>query len=191
MFSELAIEQQAEVLDPSNNDSCVCALCKRNVARRVHGTRIVCEMPGCLDINVMFEEFRVEDVMIKLCQILDEHKRHSEESNINCCNTKTNTASSSNGSVVVRTSPWLQIVISRWSCSTRILSFSLSQAIYKYKKSKVWRSSWNVTRVVSSTSWTCSEKSSKRVLLQTPAIINTETKLDKQPNFYNPLTNWD
>ena len=72
------------MLDPANNDSCVCALCKSNVARRVQGTKIVCEQPGCLEIDVKFEEFRVEDVMIKLCQIVDEHKRHSEESNMGC-----------------------------------------------------------------------------------------------------------
>ena len=73
------------MLDPTNNDSCVCALCKRNVARRVSGTRIICEMQGCLDIDIKFEEFRVEDIMIKTCQIVDEHKRHSEESNMDCC----------------------------------------------------------------------------------------------------------
>ena len=88
MFSDLAIEQQAEVLDPANNDSCVCALCKSNVARRVQSTKIICELPGCLDIDVKFADFRVEDVMIKLCQIVDEHKRHSEESNMDCCSTR-------------------------------------------------------------------------------------------------------
>ena len=72
------------MLDPANNDSCVCALCKSNVARRVKGTKIICEMQGCLDLDVKFEEFRVEDVMIKLCQIFDEHKRHCEESNMDC-----------------------------------------------------------------------------------------------------------
>jgi len=44
MFSELAIEQQAEILDPANNDSAVCGLCKRNVVRRIRGSRIVCEL---------------------------------------------------------------------------------------------------------------------------------------------------
>ena len=44
LFSELAIEQQAETLDPNNKDANVCALCKSNVARRVKQTRIVCEM---------------------------------------------------------------------------------------------------------------------------------------------------
>jgi len=42
-------------------------------------------MQGCLDIDIKFEEFRVEDIMIKTCQIVDEHKRHSEESNMDCC----------------------------------------------------------------------------------------------------------
>ena len=84
MFSELAIEQQAEMLDPDNNDSCVCALCKNNVARRIQGTRIVCEMTGCLDIDLRFPDFRVEDVMIKLCQIVDEHKRNNEEQHTDC-----------------------------------------------------------------------------------------------------------
>ena len=76
------------MLDPANNDSCVCAICKSNVARRVQGSRIVCELQGCLDIDVKFEDFRVEDVMIKLCQIVDEHKRHSEESNMDCFSTR-------------------------------------------------------------------------------------------------------
>ena len=84
MFSELAIEQQAETLDPANNDSCVCAICKANVARRIRGTRIVCELNGCLDIDVCYPDFRVEDVMIKLCQLIDEHKRQSEEQNTDC-----------------------------------------------------------------------------------------------------------
>ena len=57
-----------ETLDPANSNSNtgVCALCKCNVARRVHGSRIVCEKPGCLDINVLFDDFTVEDLMIKL-----------------------------------------------------------------------------------------------------------------------------
>ena len=77
MFSELAIEQQAETLDPTNNDSGVCPMCKGNVARRVQGSRIVCELQGCLDINCHFDDFRVEEIMIKLNQIVDEHKRHT------------------------------------------------------------------------------------------------------------------
>ena len=44
MFSEMAIEMQAETLDPNNNESAVCALCKSNVARRIHGSRIACEL---------------------------------------------------------------------------------------------------------------------------------------------------
>ena len=48
----------------------------------------MCELQGCLDIDVKFEDFRVEDVMIKLCQIVDEHKRHSEESNMDCFSTR-------------------------------------------------------------------------------------------------------
>lgn len=81
MFSQLAIDVQAETLDPTNNDSCVCALCKRNVARRIKGSRIVCELPGCLDIDIYFTHLRVEDVMIKVCRMLDEHKRHAQDNN--------------------------------------------------------------------------------------------------------------
>ena len=47
-------------------------------------------MAGCLDIDVKFAEYRVEDVMIKLCQIFDEHKRHAEESHMDCIKTRSN-----------------------------------------------------------------------------------------------------
>ena len=77
LFSEMAIEVQAETLDPNNHDSNVCALCRQNIARRVQGSRVVCELPGCLDLDVHFSDFRVEDLMIKLCQLFDEHKKHS------------------------------------------------------------------------------------------------------------------
>ena len=79
MFSQLGIEQQAEMLDPSNSniDSAVCALCKCNVVRRVHGTRLVCEKPGCLNINMLFPDFTVEELMISLCKLVNEHKSHA------------------------------------------------------------------------------------------------------------------
>lgn len=85
MFSQLAIDVQAETLDPANNDSSVCALCKRNVARRIRGSRIVCELPGCLDIDIYFPHFRVEDVMIKVCRMLEDHKRYAQENNTSEC----------------------------------------------------------------------------------------------------------
>ena len=66
MFSAMAIEQQAEVLDPTNNDSGVCPMCKVNIARRIHGSKIMCELQGCLDINCYFEDFRVEEMLLKL-----------------------------------------------------------------------------------------------------------------------------
>ena len=53
--------------DPANNDSAVCAICKANVVRRIRETRIVCGLNGCLDMDLRFPKFRVEDVMIKLC----------------------------------------------------------------------------------------------------------------------------
>ena len=77
----MAIDVQAETLDPDNNDSSVCPFCKSNVARRIRGSRIVCELQGCLDIEIYFADFRVEAVMIKVCQMLDEHKRHAQENN--------------------------------------------------------------------------------------------------------------
>ena len=99
------------MLDPSNNDSCVCALCKSNVARRVQGTKIICEQQGCLDIDIKFEEFRVEDVMIKLCQIVDEHKRHSEESNMDCFS-RGSSASSRKNNLTTTAKEWnLQVVL--------------------------------------------------------------------------------
>lgn len=84
MFSELAIETQAETLDPANKDSSVCALCKSNVTRRVRGSRIACELTGCLDFDVRFDDFRVEDIMIKICSLVDEHKRMSAEQGGTC-----------------------------------------------------------------------------------------------------------
>ena len=64
----------------------MCALCKSNVARRIRDTRIVCELQGCLDIELRFADFKVEDVMIKVCQLMDEHKQHATESGTECFN---------------------------------------------------------------------------------------------------------
>ena len=55
MFDALSIEQTAELYDPDNRDSFVCAICKSNVVRRIQGTRMVCELPGCLDVDIRFD----------------------------------------------------------------------------------------------------------------------------------------
>jgi ribosomal protein L37AE/L43A len=59
-FSELAIQQQAESLDPDNRDCYVCARCKNNVARRIKQSVIVCEKPGCFEIDLRYDGYSVE-----------------------------------------------------------------------------------------------------------------------------------
>ena len=66
----MAIEQQAETLDPSNHDVAVCSLCKSNAARRVKGTKIHCEMTGCVEIDLKISEFKVEDIMMTLSTVV-------------------------------------------------------------------------------------------------------------------------
>ena len=84
MFHELAISQQVELDDPENNDSAVCPICKRNIVRRVQGSRIVCEMQGCLNFNIVFADFRVENIMRKVGQLIKEHKEEAELGKFGC-----------------------------------------------------------------------------------------------------------
>ena len=65
--------------------------------RRIQGTRVTCELQGCLDVDVRFGEFRVEDLMIKICGLIEEHKRHSEEQGLQCFNKLGNTINNSDG----------------------------------------------------------------------------------------------
>ena len=83
-FSNLAIEQLAEINDPENKDSCVCARCKNGLVRRIADTKIVCEVPGCLDLDIKYADFKVENIMYKLLQILDEHKIQGTEQGSSC-----------------------------------------------------------------------------------------------------------
>ena len=83
-FSKLAIENQVETLDPSNIDVAVCSLCKNNSARRVKETRIHCEMAGCVAIDLKFEDFIVEDIMMKLGAVVQEHKNCAQEEGLQC-----------------------------------------------------------------------------------------------------------
>jgi hypothetical protein len=44
-------EQIAKTYDPNNNGFYICAICKRYVYR-YNKTRVACERPGCLDIDL-------------------------------------------------------------------------------------------------------------------------------------------
>jgi hypothetical protein len=85
-FAELAVETQAETYDPDNpnRDCYVCARCKNNTARRIRESRIVCERTGCLDIDLKFNGFSVEQVMLALQQVLEEHKAEAIAKNESC-----------------------------------------------------------------------------------------------------------
>lgn len=76
-FSALAIEQQAETLDPNNRDCYVCARCKSNVARRIKESRIVCEKPGCVEIDLHYNGFSVEQIMTAVQCIMEDHKKEA------------------------------------------------------------------------------------------------------------------
>jgi hypothetical protein len=36
-------------------------------------------MQGCLDIEIRFADFTVEEIMNKVCKLMDEHKEHAKE----------------------------------------------------------------------------------------------------------------
>ena len=50
--NQQATEQCAAIYDPSNDNFYICAICKRYAYRMFGGSRIVCERPGCLDLEV-------------------------------------------------------------------------------------------------------------------------------------------
>lgn len=83
-FSELAIQQQAETLDPDNRDCYVCARCKNNVARRIKESKIICEKPGCFEIDLHYNGFSVEQVMIAIQCILEDHKKENVSADSKC-----------------------------------------------------------------------------------------------------------
>jgi hypothetical protein len=76
-FSRLAVEQMAETMDPNlkHKNASVCAVCKHALVRRVGGSRLACEVPGCLDITMPFyyTDFSVEEVMNRLQSSIYEH----------------------------------------------------------------------------------------------------------------------
>ena len=75
-FSELEISLKAEILNPQNKDSSVCALCKYNTVRRIQETRIECEKRTCINFDIHNSTVRVEDVMIRMNQLFTDHKAH-------------------------------------------------------------------------------------------------------------------
>lgn len=77
----MATEQQAEIADPNNYLSSVCAVCKNGIAR-MFGNRLACEVPGCVDLIVPYvfcnggiavASFRVETLMNELSTLVADH----------------------------------------------------------------------------------------------------------------------
>lgn len=64
-------------MDPDNRDSYVCARCKNNVARRIKHSKIICERTGCFEIDLHYDGFSVEQIMITIQCILEEHKKEA------------------------------------------------------------------------------------------------------------------
>jgi hypothetical protein len=59
--------------DPNNNSFYICAICKRYVYR-ISPTQIQCERPGCLDMDLRSDDFKLEDLMNMIMRVLIDHK---------------------------------------------------------------------------------------------------------------------
>lgn len=62
----------------------MCARCKNNVARRIKESKIICEKPGCLEIDLHYNGFSVEQVMIAIQCILEDHKKENAAAESKC-----------------------------------------------------------------------------------------------------------
>ena len=83
-FSKQQTETLAQMYDPTNNSFYICAICKRYVYR-VNGTKVQCEKPGCLDLDLRCEDFKLEDLMNMIMRVLMDHKAHCEEQGLQIC----------------------------------------------------------------------------------------------------------
>lgn len=77
-FTQQQTETLAQIYDPQNNSFYICAICKRYVYK-VMGSRVQCEKPGCLDLDLRCDEFRLEDLMNCIMKVLIDHKQHCED----------------------------------------------------------------------------------------------------------------
>lgn len=64
--------------DPNNNSFYICALCKRYVYR-VGASKVQCEKPGCLDLDLKCENFKLEELMNLIMKVLLDHRQSCEE----------------------------------------------------------------------------------------------------------------
>ena len=81
-FSQQETDIQAELGDPQNYTSSVCAVCKNGVARKFNN-RLACENPGCVDLIIppvcgqfnqsVIPMFKVETLMIHLGALVRDH----------------------------------------------------------------------------------------------------------------------
>ena len=62
----------------------ICAICKGYVYR-VDKTRVSCEKPGCLDLDLHQDDFKLEYLMNLIMKVLLEHKQGLEEAGRPVC----------------------------------------------------------------------------------------------------------
>jgi len=70
---EKDLEEMASFYDQNNNDFYVCAICKRNVYR-VQGSRVCCQRPDCINIDLGNENFKLEDLMHLVMKLVLDHR---------------------------------------------------------------------------------------------------------------------